>query len=367
MAEMPSQPGSCFSLPPEEEEAAHFACILAAAAGAGEHEEVRWLLSHQPPAFEGYRQEAVLAALFGAVVQGRHAATQILLQHHNPSKAAMQLPLCKVDHLHPLARDADISLLGIAYAWQQLTSCGHSQKQLCSGLGQSLIPLSSSQRRGQYMGMLQLCLEYGADASSGCSGLFQLVAADTDVAAIRLLLQHGLDVNAALPDGKTLLHLMVQNLPGDPALDEARQLARSRGQWSTADYDGAARATASYQDAQRAHAARLRPAVQILLSAGADLTIHDASGKTALDICPYSAIKALMQSSPILRSAPQQVANGRGGAAQSDCSICLQRSSDTVMVPCGHLCVCQQCSAQVQQNCPICRAAVTQMVRTYAS
>ena len=146
----------------------------------------------------------------------------------------MQLPLCKLDHLHPLAHDADISLLGIAYAWQQLTSCGHSQKQLCSGLSQSLIPLSSSQRRGQYMGMLQLCLEYGADESSGCLGLFQLVAANTDVPAIRLLLQHGLDVNAALPDGKTLLHLMVQNLPGDPALDEAQQLARSRGQWSAA-------------------------------------------------------------------------------------------------------------------------------------
>ena len=60
MAEMPSQPGSCFSLPPEETEAAHFACILAAAAGAGDHEELRWLLSHQPPAFEGYRQEGYL-------------------------------------------------------------------------------------------------------------------------------------------------------------------------------------------------------------------------------------------------------------------------------------------------------------------
>ena len=148
--------------------------------------------------------------------------------------------------------------------------------------------------------MLQLCLEYGADASSSCSGLFQLVTANTDVEAIRLLLQHGLYVNAALPDGKTLLHLMVQNLPGDPALDEAR----SRGHCSDAAYDDAARARASYQDAQRAHAARMRPAVQILLSAGADVTICDASGKTALDICPYSAIKALMQISPILRSAP---------------------------------------------------------------
>lgn len=194
---------------------------------------------------------------------------------------------------------------------------------------------------------------------------FQLVAANTDVAAIHLLLQHGLGVNAALPDGKTLLHLMVQKLPGDPALDAAQRLAHSRGQWSVADGDRAERATASYQDAQRAHAARSRPAVQILLSAGADPTIHDASGKTALDVCPYSAIKALMQSSPTLWSAPQQV--GRGAAARSDCSICLQRSSDTVMVPCGHLCVCQQCSTHVQQTCPICRASVTQMVRTYAS
>lgn len=45
----------------------------------------------------------------------------------------------------------------------------------------------------------------------------------------------------------------------------------------------------------------------------------------------------------------------------------MDRPSVMVLVPCGHLCVCHDCSRDAQLRCPICRTSVAQMIRTYAS
>jgi hypothetical protein len=47
------------------------------------------------------------------------------------------------------------------------------------------------------------------------------------------------------------------------------------------------------------------------------------------------------------------------------CTICMDRAIEIVCVPCGHLCMCGPCSAAIV-SCPICRAHVAQMVKTYA-
>lgn len=48
------------------------------------------------------------------------------------------------------------------------------------------------------------------------------------------------------------------------------------------------------------------------------------------------------------------------------CAICLARRSATVNVPCGHACLCVTCAASGKlTDCPICRAALTSIVRVY--
>lgn len=46
------------------------------------------------------------------------------------------------------------------------------------------------------------------------------------------------------------------------------------------------------------------------------------------------------------------------------CVICLVEKYNSVFVPCGHMCCCVHCGAQLTQ-CPLCRRRVDQLVRTY--
>ncbi|CAE7915241.1 Fank1 [Symbiodinium sp. KB8] len=51
------------------------------------------------------------------------------------------------------------------------------------------------------------------------------------------------------------------------------------------------------------------------------------------------------------------------------CVVCLERRADTAVVPCGHLCLCQNCVADVmgQKLCPMCRNEASSTVRIYRS
>ncbi|KAK9756101.1 hypothetical protein RND81_01G073400 [Saponaria officinalis] len=46
------------------------------------------------------------------------------------------------------------------------------------------------------------------------------------------------------------------------------------------------------------------------------------------------------------------------------CVICLEQVYNAVFVPCGHMCCCTACSAQLS-NCPLCRRRIEQVVRTF--
>lgn len=50
--------------------------------------------------------------------------------------------------------------------------------------------------------------------------------------------------------------------------------------------------------------------------------------------------------------------SGDGGdGGDTDCVICLCVPKDTVLVPCGHFCVCSSCAANVP-SCPMCRTVI---------
>ncbi|CAF1269617.1 unnamed protein product [Adineta ricciae] len=52
-----------------------------------------------------------------------------------------------------------------------------------------------------------------------------------------------------------------------------------------------------------------------------------------------------------------------------DCTICLDRIRDTVLIPCGHICLCYSCADELHQRgtrqCPICRATIMTINRVY--
>lgn len=46
------------------------------------------------------------------------------------------------------------------------------------------------------------------------------------------------------------------------------------------------------------------------------------------------------------------------------CVICLERRQETALDPCGHICLCQECTAAVK-DCPVCRKPIQKVLRIY--
>jgi len=52
---------------------------------------------------------------------------------------------------------------------------------------------------------------------------------------------------------------------------------------------------------------------------------------------------------------------------EKECKICFDKQINTVLVPCGHMCVCEGCSKLLAKNnkCPICKGAIQKIVKTF--
>lgn len=53
---------------------------------------------------------------------------------------------------------------------------------------------------------------------------------------------------------------------------------------------------------------------------------------------------------------------------RGQCVVCIEGSVDTVLYQCGHMCVCHSCGLKLKmdgQNCPMCRAAIRDVIRAY--
>lgn len=51
--------------------------------------------------------------------------------------------------------------------------------------------------------------------------------------------------------------------------------------------------------------------------------------------------------------------------AQRECVICLTEESNTVIMPCGHFCICDECGralVKAKQTCPICRNNISNLI-----
>jgi serine/threonine protein kinase len=68
---------------------------------------------------------------------------------------------------------------------------------------------------------------------------------------------------------------------------------------------------------------------------------------------------ALGQELTSAESAAQQAA-----ADRNDCVVCADEQRSTALVPCGHVCCCADCAADLHE-CPICRQAVRERVKLF--
>ena len=50
---------------------------------------------------------------------------------------------------------------------------------------------------------------------------------------------------------------------------------------------------------------------------------------------------------------------------ETECLICLTVAKDTLIMPCAHLCVCEDCGKQLvkaKHTCPICRGNISSLI-----
>ncbi|XP_075222418.1 E3 ubiquitin-protein ligase neur isoform X3 [Lycorma delicatula] len=85
---------------------------------------------------------------------------------------------------------------------------------------------------------------------------------------------------------------------------------------------------------------------------------------------PVSATSySTIDSTPSMREWAETSVSAPAG---SECSICYERAIDSVLYMCGHMCMCYECAVQQWRgkgggHCPLCRAVIRDVIRTYKS
>jgi len=67
-----------------------------------------------------------------------------------------------------------------------------------------------------------------------------------------------------------------------------------------------------------------------------------------------------------LRLARSEQADRQG----TQCNVCLDRPRETVLQPCGHVCLCLQCADRIRRGenqCPVCRSRIEKVGQAYIS
>lgn len=230
--------------------------VLVAAAGDGSFQEVNWLLQTTPTCPEAHKKEAHFAALFAAVAGGLHAVCEGLLQMLNIRKQTLALPKCSAvkkgssDPYSSKVCEEVTSLLAPAYVWTGVTPI----------FADRTMPLAT--QRCRYLGMMQLLLKYGVKPVSAVGCLLEETADNVDILAVKMLLEHGVDINAQTSDGSTLLHLL-GGIESDP---------------------------------HRSAPLAVEPFVRMLLTAGAKPVTRNNKQETAIDVCAKGGkLRAIMQ------------------------------------------------------------------------
>lgn len=83
-------------------------------------------------------------------------------------------------------------------------------------------------------------------------------------------------------------------------------------------------------------------------------------------------LQPISDSSPVYSAQSWVEQNGASLGAGADCTICYEKPIDAVLYMCGHMCMCYECALQQWRgkgggHCPLCRAVIKDVIRTYKS
>lgn len=105
-------------------------------------------------------------------------------------------------------------------------------------------------------------------------------------------------------------------------------------------------------------------------------TMASTGSSTYVDPVTYQSLDGTLTSSHATTSSHlQQWSEGLQPTLTgqpSECSICYERSIDSVLYMCGHMCMCYTCAIQQWRgkgggHCPLCRAPIRDVIRIYRS
>ncbi|CAH1134609.1 unnamed protein product [Ceutorhynchus assimilis] len=97
---------------------------------------------------------------------------------------------------------------------------------------------------------------------------------------------------------------------------------------------------------------------------------------TMMSGCSAQYIEPISDSSTYSTPLSWAEQNGAGTThpltAGAECTICYENSIDAVLYMCGHMCMCYECALQQWRgkgggHCPLCRAVIRDVIRTYKS
>ena len=104
---------------------------------------------------------------------------------------------------------------------------------------------------------------------------------------------------------------------------------------------------------------------------------EDSCGSTRLSSHPAQSLPSKTLNVPRpRRSSPESRSYSPSSSStqseqshvQTECVICYESDVDCVLYSCGHMCMCYQCATQQWSgagDCPLCRATIRDVIRTY--
>lgn len=73
----------------------------------------------------------------------------------------------------------------------------------------------------------------------------------------------------------------------------------------------------------------------------------------------------LRQSLEMSRQERRQRVRDRDLREDQLCVVCKTNAREIILLPCGHVCICEDCSTSINNNCPICRTPIIQKAAAY--
>ncbi|XP_018580146.1 protein neuralized isoform X2 [Anoplophora glabripennis] len=93
---------------------------------------------------------------------------------------------------------------------------------------------------------------------------------------------------------------------------------------------------------------------------------------TMMSTCSSNYVEPISDSSSYSTPLSWAEQNGATLTAGAECTICYENPIDAVLYMCGHMCMCYNCALQQWRgkgggHCPLCRAVIRDVIRTYKS